>query len=269
MTRARTLPLPSQPAPAGVSADTVLTGHHIPAIDRIKIFSDRHWEGFILKWVDSLRDRYDRVDRCGGAGDMGRDVIATVKDGNDAWDHYQCKHYRESLKPADVAQPCKAEAAKTTKLHCDLQTTRTENAAAVERLGVERSIRHAEFEATNMELKSLRQPKLRAAVKNLRDSESRRDAYRRWLELFERTRELEGELAEATVHRKKERADGPSSTVSSGEAEQLSRAVEVLLRTWPEGSIPLIPQRRKNERSNPCGPVSGGDRGRIPPSRAG
>ncbi len=33
---------------------------------------------------------------------MGRDVIATVKGGNGAWDNYQCKHYRESLKPTDI-----------------------------------------------------------------------------------------------------------------------------------------------------------------------
>jgi hypothetical protein len=85
-----------------VSADVVLTGPPIPAIDRIKLFSDSQWEAFVLEWVDSLRDQYARVDRCGGAGDMGRDVIAAVKDGNGVWDNYQCKHYKESLKPTDV-----------------------------------------------------------------------------------------------------------------------------------------------------------------------
>ncbi len=97
------VPLPSPPAPqAGVSADVVLAGQPIPAIDRIKLFSDKQWEDFVLEWADSLRDQYGRVERCGGAGDMGRDVIATVKDGNGAWDNYQCKHYKESIKPTDV-----------------------------------------------------------------------------------------------------------------------------------------------------------------------
>lgn len=103
MTKATTVPLPSPPAPqTGVSAEVVLTGQNIPAIDRIKLFSDSQWEDFILEWADSLRDQYERVDRCGGAGDMGRDVIATVKDGNGAWDNYQCKHYKDSLKPTDL-----------------------------------------------------------------------------------------------------------------------------------------------------------------------
>lgn len=98
-----TFPLPSPPAPAAcASADLVLAGHPIPAIDRVKLFSDRQWEDFVLEWADSLRERYERVDRCGGAGDMGRDVIATIKGGSGAWDNYQCKHYRDSLKPTDI-----------------------------------------------------------------------------------------------------------------------------------------------------------------------
>jgi len=98
-----TTPIPSPPDPqVGVSADIVLAGQPIPAIDRIKLFSAAQWELFVLEWVDSLRDEYQVVERCGGAGDMGRDVIATVEDGNGAWDNYQCKHYKESLKPGDI-----------------------------------------------------------------------------------------------------------------------------------------------------------------------
>ena len=96
------VPLPSPSAPTPVSSDVVVAGPPIPAIDRIRLFSDKQWEDFVLEWADSLRDQYARVERCGGAGDMGRDVIATVKDGNGAWDNYQCKHYKESLKPTDV-----------------------------------------------------------------------------------------------------------------------------------------------------------------------
>ena len=103
MTQATIVPLPSPPAPqSSVSADAVVAGPPIPAIDRIKLFSDAQWEDFVLEWADSLRDQYVRVDRCGGAGDMGRDVVATVKNGSDEWDNYQCKHYKESLKPTDI-----------------------------------------------------------------------------------------------------------------------------------------------------------------------
>ncbi|MET0403627.1 MAG: ABC-three component system protein, partial [Cystobacter sp.] len=95
--------LPSPPGPPpGLAADIVMSGQPIPAIDRIKLFSNEQWETFVLEWADSLRDEYERVERCGGAGDMGRDVIATIKNGSGSWDNYQCKHYKESLKPTDV-----------------------------------------------------------------------------------------------------------------------------------------------------------------------
>lgn len=91
---------PQAPGP-GLAADVVTSGPPIHAADRITLYSDKEWERFVHEWVDSLRDEYDLVERCGGAGDMGRDVIASVK-GDRAWDNYQCKHYRESLKPSDI-----------------------------------------------------------------------------------------------------------------------------------------------------------------------
>ena len=103
MNKAKTMPIPPPSDPkVGVSADSVLVGGLIPAIDRIKLFSAEQWEEFILEWVDSLRSRYELVERCGGAGDMGRDIIATISSGTWAWDNYQCKHYDDSLKPSDI-----------------------------------------------------------------------------------------------------------------------------------------------------------------------
>jgi hypothetical protein len=97
------VPIPQPPAPPDqLAADLVASGPPIHPEDRIKLYSDAEWERFVQEWVDSLRDQYDLVERCGGAGDMGRDVIARVRDGNGAWDNYQCKHYKESLKPSDI-----------------------------------------------------------------------------------------------------------------------------------------------------------------------
>lgn len=99
---AQTIPLP-QPQPSnGVSADVVVAGLPIPPIERIRIFSARQWEEFVLEWADSLRDTYGRVDRCGGAGDMGRDVVAFDTSNNTVWDNYQCKHYKDPLTPSAV-----------------------------------------------------------------------------------------------------------------------------------------------------------------------
>jgi hypothetical protein len=73
----------------------------VPPVDRVGLFSPDEWECFIQEWVDSLRDQYELVERCGGTGDMGRDIVATVKGGG-SWDNYQCKHYKSSLAPSDI-----------------------------------------------------------------------------------------------------------------------------------------------------------------------
>lgn len=98
-----TTPLPMPPDPPAVNVDTAAAGPAIAPIDRIKLFSPAEWEDFVLEWAHSLRDKYERVDRCGGAGDMGRDVVAVPDTATDAvWDNYQCKHYDHALTPGDV-----------------------------------------------------------------------------------------------------------------------------------------------------------------------
>jgi hypothetical protein len=74
----------------------------VPPIDRIKLFNSTQWEEFILEWVDSLRTDYGQVDRWGGAGDMGVDVVATDATTASSWDNYQCKHYKDPLRPSDI-----------------------------------------------------------------------------------------------------------------------------------------------------------------------
>src|SRR5690606_2928790 len=46
---------------------------------------------------------YARVERCGGAGDLGRDVVAFVSaDQLGAWHNYQCKRYETPLQPNHI-----------------------------------------------------------------------------------------------------------------------------------------------------------------------
>ena len=94
------IPQPALPPP-GLAADVVASGLPVHPEDRVRLFNSEQWERFIQEWVDSLRDEYELVERCGGAGDMGRDVIATVKGGNGTWDNFQCKHYKNALAPSD------------------------------------------------------------------------------------------------------------------------------------------------------------------------
>lgn len=147
-------------------------------------------------------------------------------------EHHDAEHQQERSAPVDVAQACKAEAEKTTTLLRDLEATLMSNVAEIERRTTERDALKAELEVKNSELRTLLQPRLRVALQKVRDCEARRDTCRKALELLQRVHELEAMLAEATAPRKRERAEGPSTTVSSGQAEEFSKEVEALLRSW-------------------------------------
>lgn len=95
-------PLPLPAGGVAASSDVVAAGLPIPPIERLRIFSASQWEDFVLEWADSLRDQYGTVQRCGGAGDMGRDIIAFDKTDPAIWDNFQCKHYKAGLTPGDI-----------------------------------------------------------------------------------------------------------------------------------------------------------------------
>lgn len=102
MGKGKTVPLVAPIQSQIVSSSGMAGGQPIPPIERIKIFSSNQWEDFILEWADSLRFEYSLVERCGGAGDMGRDIVATCVNPKDGWDYYQCKHYKNPLHPSDI-----------------------------------------------------------------------------------------------------------------------------------------------------------------------
>jgi hypothetical protein len=81
----------------------IRSGPAIPPIERVKLFSPAQWEAMVDEWATSLPD-YGLVERAGGAGDMGCDVIATVdqSDRGGLWDNFQCKHYDHPLAPNDI-----------------------------------------------------------------------------------------------------------------------------------------------------------------------
>ncbi|HEV2635259.1 MAG TPA: ABC-three component system protein [Actinocrinis sp.] len=70
----------------------------------LHFYSDQEWEEFTLEWVRALADPYVLVTRMGGAGDRGADVAAclTHEGTGGEWHCYQCKHYEDALRPADV-----------------------------------------------------------------------------------------------------------------------------------------------------------------------
>jgi len=70
----------------------------------VSAYSAEQWEEFIQEWSQSLRDRYQQVQRFSGPGDKGRDVVGFVNDpsSNGPWDNFQCKHYARPLHPSNI-----------------------------------------------------------------------------------------------------------------------------------------------------------------------
>jgi hypothetical protein len=62
------------------------------------------WEQFVLEWQDSLAGVYSKVEKLGGPGDQGRDVVCYVNHKNPTapWDSHQCKFYDHALRPGDI-----------------------------------------------------------------------------------------------------------------------------------------------------------------------
>lgn len=89
-----------------LTSQDVTFGSAINPIKRMDIFSPDEFEMFIELWVtETLSNEYSKIVRCGGAGDMGRDVIAYINTDDDesiAWDNYQCKHYNTPLTPGNI-----------------------------------------------------------------------------------------------------------------------------------------------------------------------
>ncbi len=162
-------------------------------------------------------------------------------------EHHDNSHRMERLAPADVSQACKAEAAKTIRLLQDLQSTRATTAADVEQLTSERDALQGEFDAVAAELKTVLEQRVDVAAKKVDDIRARRDACKKALELLERVQELEGLLAEANTPQKRERAEGPASTVSTGQAEPFSKEVESLLRAWRYPNLDRVTFSEKDQ----------------------
>lgn len=80
-------------------------GKRIIPLKMIEHMSFDDWEQFIEEWLEIKKTEYIEVERFGGAGDKGRDVVGYVSDKNIAnyiWDCYQCKHYENALRPTQV-----------------------------------------------------------------------------------------------------------------------------------------------------------------------
>lgn len=97
----QTIPITLHPSLGRLDPQVVASGPAILPQARVLLFSAAEWEGFINEWAGSLA-KYEHVERTGGAGDRGCDIVAFPSLAAQVWDNYQCKHYDHPLTPGDV-----------------------------------------------------------------------------------------------------------------------------------------------------------------------
>lgn len=73
----------------------VSQGEPIPKLKRLEIFDEDTWEDITLELAYYWKKQYQKVVRCGGGGDLGRDVVAYTPNGD--WENFQCKYYAKPL----------------------------------------------------------------------------------------------------------------------------------------------------------------------------
>ena len=72
---------------------------NIVPLERLRAMDEDTYEEVVAVWAYCCvkSEGYQAVNRVGGAGDKGRDVIAYIDKDNDIFDLYQCKHYKNSI----------------------------------------------------------------------------------------------------------------------------------------------------------------------------
>lgn len=147
-------------------------------------------------------------------------------------EHQEHDHQKADAAPEDVAQSCLAEAAKIKSLISDLQLTRSDNDREIARL--EGLALEAKERVHNVatQLSEMLKPRVEVALLRLRESQVRRDAYRRVLELHGRVNEFQSMLGELGLAASGKGVELEPARVRSDEAEAFSQEVESLLRAW-------------------------------------
>ena len=90
-----------------ITAQKVSIGKLIEPLKRVYLFSADEYEEYIAEWLDLKKTEYFFTERLGGAGDMGRDIVAYYEDphlnpSTYKWDCFQCKHYDTPLAPSVI-----------------------------------------------------------------------------------------------------------------------------------------------------------------------
>lgn len=146
-------------------------------------------------------------------------------------EHHVAEHHQESASPAAVASASQAEAERTRRLKADLTNAQIDNVAELESLNIRRESLRDNLSRVRERLEEATKPRLQELVLQLRQSQERRVQITRLLDLHEQVIELDA-ISEGKDDSVGRGAVPASPGVATGEAEEFSKEVESLLRSW-------------------------------------
>ncbi len=94
----------SQPHQQFLRVDQAEQGTLHSAEKLVTLLNAEEWELLVRDWAEVLKSKYHTVERIGGSGDQGRDVLAYLADpkASPPWDNFQCKFYKDPLTPTQI-----------------------------------------------------------------------------------------------------------------------------------------------------------------------
>lgn len=164
-----------------------------------------------------------------------------------AAEHQQHEHTGHHVPASEVAESCRAEAAKISVLMRDLAATIEANEAELSRLGAFEAEQTDILAESERDLSSVLNPQVGAATRALRDSEAARRRELQAIGLLRRAGELGALLADAKEITVATRAEGSTDGASAAEADGLASRAERLLKSWHFPDVDRVTWSERDE----------------------
>lgn len=164
-----------------------------------------------------------------------------------AAEHQQHAHRDDHLGAGEIAESCRAEAAKIGVLIRDLHSTIEANATELARLEVQEEEQSRQLADVDRELSGALQPRVAATSRALREAEAARSRGLQAVTLLQQAADINTRLANARATVVPTRAEGSTEGASSAEAEAFSRRVQALLETWHFPDVDRVTWSERNQ----------------------
>lgn len=147
-------------------------------------------------------------------------------------EHHDLDHQDALINPDIVSQSCVAESVKLRSLLADLKTTQVDVETEIREKRRLIALLQSDMESAIKEIQGVLKPRLKRLLNEYRESQQKKDAVKKAIELQERLREYE-ELIEEVAQKEKSEVEASGGNVFPAKViEEFSLDVEKRLKAW-------------------------------------